>query len=242
MSITARRICTLALKEAGVLGVGQTALAEDINDAYTALRRMIASWQKQRWLVPNLTDIKATLNGSKSYTVGPAGFFNCAVRPDNLKAGYIVQLNTGPTPVSLPLAPIFSYENYAQIPIKDLNSLPYSFFYDNAYPLGNVYIWPIGNQNYEAHFIIPAKIAFPDTDAGLDAVYDLPEEYEEPIHYNLTIRLTTMYQLQPSQIQVSLAKVGMNVIRQANVQVPTLRMPNGLSVGKSFSLWNADGY
>lgn len=246
MPITARDICSLALKEAGVLGVGQTALSEDINDAYTLLRRMIATWQKQRWLVPNLTDISFQLNGSLDYTVGPGGNFNYPLRPSQIKSGYIIQLNTGPYPVSLPLRPVFSFEDWATgISVKNLPSLPYLFFYQNNYDngMGTVKIWPVGNSQYEAHLIIQAEIAFPNSLDGLNSIFNLPQEFEEVIHYNLALRLMSMYQsIQPSPVQIKLAKGGLNTLRMANVQVPTMVMPPGLSVGRAFNLYNADGY
>jgi hypothetical protein len=53
---TARDFITLCLREAGVTGVGQTPLPEDITDGFTILSRMLSQWQKRRWLVPNLID------------------------------------------------------------------------------------------------------------------------------------------------------------------------------------------
>ena len=47
---TARDFVTLAMKEAGVLGVGQTLLAEDINDGFTILNMMLEEWQQAKWL------------------------------------------------------------------------------------------------------------------------------------------------------------------------------------------------
>lgn len=41
---TAGSIINLALKMAGILGVGQTATAEDANDAFTVLNMMLAQW------------------------------------------------------------------------------------------------------------------------------------------------------------------------------------------------------
>ena len=245
MPATVREICTLALKEAGVLGVGQTALAEDMNDAFTLFRRMVDAWQKQRWLVPNLTSVSFVLTGAKSYTIGPGGNFNYPLRPSQIKAGYIIQRNTGPTPVSMPMRQIFSYEDYANgIAVKDLQSLPYLFFYDNSYTggLGNVFIWPVGSSQYEAHLIIQAQISFPTDLSTLDTTFNLPAEYEEAIHYNLCLRLRSMYQTAPTPVQIKLAKVGLNTLRKANIQVPTSGMPSGLTRGKSFNIYNADGY
>lgn len=248
VNTTARQICELALKESGVLGVGQTALAEDMNDAFTYLARMMAQWQKKRWMVPALIDVAKTLTGAKSYTVGTGGFFNIP-RPNQIKGGYVLQLNTGTTPVSLPLAPIFSYEDYIRISVKDLNSLPYLFFYDGAWPLGNVYFWPIGSSAYEAHILVEAQLNFPiaptnppTAGTGLDTVFGLPEEYLEAIHYNVAIRYCSGWQIPPQETTIKLAKSALNTIKTANSQIPTLRMPPGLRRGKAFSLYNPDGY
>jgi hypothetical protein len=100
---TARELINLAAKEAGILGVGQTLLAEDINDCFTLLTRMLAQWQKRRWLVPGLTQVSAIGNGLKSNKIGPGQYYN-AIRPDKILAAYFLQTNTTGTPVSYQLS------------------------------------------------------------------------------------------------------------------------------------------
>lgn len=322
---TTRDIITLAMKEAGVLGVGQTLLAEDVNDGMTYLRRMMAVWQKKRWLVPMLYDIAMPGNNLKSNKIGPGQYWNAA-RPDKIRSAYIIQQVAGGTPVSLPCRLIFSWEDYSRIVVKNLNSLPYTVFYDGAYPYGNVYFWPIPSDIYECHLVIPGNIdwkqqisagaiytagsgyvdavypAVPllggdqnqnsataeitvvggvvtavtiqnpgqnylinnvltvddatqlggtgegfsyvvnNTTISLDSEYNMPEEYEEAIHYNLAIRLCSAYQLPVSKDTRSLAKSSLNTIRVANTQIPTLGMPSGLRRTNGFSLWDPDGY
>jgi len=324
---TARELCIDALKECGQLGVGQTPLAEDINDAFTRLQRMLATWQKQRWLVPSLQDIQFDGDGSKFYTVGLGGDINI-IPPSDVKGGYVIQRNTGSTPVSLPLRKIFSYENYIQITVKDLTSLPTTFFYDNGYPLAKLYPWPKASNQYELHFIIQSRLGFGSTieegsittggtlytdgqydaveltggvgsgatvditvtggavavvnlatggqdfaignilsvdaaDIGgtgsgftwtvdkitsnLDTEIIMPEEYEEAIMYNLTLRVCSMYQVEAMPETRRLAKAGLNNIRKNNTQVPTLSMPAAPGLrsrggGAGFTLWNPDNY
>jgi hypothetical protein len=150
------------LLEAGVLGVGQTALSEDINDAFNRLQRMLATWQKQRWLVPSLQEFQFDGDGTKYKTVGLRGDINI-IPPSNIKGGYVIQRNTGQTPVSLPLKPIFSYEDYIRIRVKDLASLPTYFFYTNEYPLAKLYPWPVPSSQYELHFIYQSRLGFGST-------------------------------------------------------------------------------
>ncbi len=159
---TAREFIELCLREVGVTGVGQTALPQDINDAFTILTRMLAAWQQSRWLVPNLVDVKALGNGAISNLIGPGAYYN-APRPDKIQAAYFKQLGDqlSQNNVSYPLRPIRSYEDYAnKIQLKNLTTWPTHFFYDNAFPYGNVFIWPIPTSQYEIHLILKGPIGF----------------------------------------------------------------------------------
>ena len=48
---TARDIVNQAMKSIGVLGLGQTLNAEDINDGFTRLQNMVNQWQVKRWFM-----------------------------------------------------------------------------------------------------------------------------------------------------------------------------------------------
>src|SRR5580765_3294710 len=134
--------------------------AEDTNDAFIRLKNMVSQWQKRRWLVPSLYDIAMPGNNEKSNTIGPGQYWNTN-RPDKIMAAYFIQLNSGvSSPVSLPLYPIFSYEDYARIALKELNSWPTRYFYDNQYPYGNVFIYAIPNPSYEIHLILKSALGF----------------------------------------------------------------------------------
>lgn len=324
---TARDFLTLAFKEAGVLGVGQSMLPEDYNDGLTYLNRMLAQWQKKRWIVPSLYSVSAVGNGAKSNLIGPGQYYN-AQRPDKIQAAYFKQLNTSQNnPVSFPLSPIWSWENYAQIALKEMASWPQFFFYDNAFPYGNVYIWPIPDSTYEISLVIKSAIGFDvelsegditnpgngyvngnyglvplvnltgygsggtlditvsggqvtaavihdpgdgykigdlltvnntylggtgngfvytvdNVTDNLDAVFNMPEEYEEAIHYNLAIRLMSAYKIPPNPVTAGLAKLALNTIKLSNAQVPTLKMPESLinRSNRSFYIFNADQF
>ncbi len=240
-ALTARDFITLALKESGILGVGQTALSEDINDCFVLLQRMTSQWQWRRWMVPGLTDILKVGNNAISNTIGPGGYWNVTPRPDQILGGYFIQLNTGITPVSLPLAQVFSYEDYIRITVKNLNTFPSNFFYDGNNDVngrGNVFIWPIPSAIYEIHLLVKSDLAWPQ---NINSVFTLPDAYAEAVHYNLTLRICSMYQVDPKPSVGGLAKVALNTIKNTNTQIPELQMPVALKQGKAFSLWNPDG-
>jgi hypothetical protein len=313
VAITARDFITMAMKEAGVLGIGQSPNSEDINDAFTILHRMLAIWQKKRWIVPSLYDIAMPGNGKVSNLIGPGQYWN-AKRPDKIQAAYFIQnagLSNPPNPVSFRLRPIWSYEDYAKVTLKEMTSWPTRFFYDNAFPYGNVFIWPIPDASYTIHLILKSPIGFTVelsngvitnqgavyangvyvaipflaltgfgtggtadvTVAGnkvtaiaihdpgdgynindtltldttlmggvgngfvwtvtgvtddLDAIFNMPSEYEEAIHYNLCVRLCSMYQYPVNPVQAGLAKLALNTIKVSNAQIPSLEMPSSL--------------
>lgn len=225
---TAADIVQLALKDVGTLGVGQTALAEDSNDAFTKLKMMIAQWQAKRWLVPSLQDVSAVGNGQISNPIGTGLFYNIQ-RPDKIQAAYVRLLNTAaPNQVDLPLRRIDSYEDYSQVCLKTLNSFPYAFFYDNQYPIGNVFIWPIPNNQYEIHLIVKSPFIQPTVLAD-DLIF--PDEYQEALYSNLVIRLCNTYQINPMPSMVAIAKTSLNTIRNSNTQISELR------IGSEYNGW-----
>lgn len=327
---TAREFITLALKEAGVTGVGQTPLSEDMNDGFTYLSRMLAQWQKRRWLVPGLTHISMPGNNLKFNKIGPGQYYN-SIRPAEIKAAWFTQNNVGNNnSVSFNLVRIWAYEDYARFALKELNTWPQAFFYDNHFPYGNVYIWPIPTAAYQINLVVQLPIGFntaiaegefeggtgytpgtypnvpligdgPDgetkeggagatvnvvvgvggdiesveifdggngysinnvlsidtgivgagtgfeftvtnTDGSLDSEFNMPPEYEEAIHANLVVRLCAGYNKALNPITANIAKVGLNTIKRANTQVPTLIMPPMLRAGpRGFNIYNPDG-
>jgi hypothetical protein len=223
---TPANIITLALKDSGVLGQGQTASAEDTNDAFTRMNQMIAQWARKRWLIYHLITVSKTSTGAQSYTVGPNGDFNTP-RPDKLESAFLRQIvPSQPNLVDYPLMILPSREDYNQIPLKTLGSFPQWIFYDSAYPLGSVYPWPIPQANiYALHLTVKDQIA---QFTSLAQTIDLPPEYEAALLYNLAWRLRPAYQLPPDPTLSGLAIDSLNVIRNANAQIPMLTLPRRL--------------
>lgn len=69
-------LCTAALQDCGRLGVGQTALAEDMNKAWARCQWMLQGWEQKRWFVYHLVTYSLVATGATSYTFGPGGDFN----------------------------------------------------------------------------------------------------------------------------------------------------------------------
>lgn len=224
---TALDIINLALFDSGVIGTGQTASAQDANNALVRLNYMVSEWQDQRWLVYHLVDVSKVSTGAQSYTVGPAGDYNVVERPDRLEAAFFRQLvQSQPNQIDYPLELLQSREDYNNIALKQLASFPQCIFYDSDYPLGRIYPWPVPQADiYEVHLSLKAILS---NFAALNSVINLPKVYFNALHWNLALRLREAYDLPPKPMTIQLAKKALNVIRGANAQIARLVMPMDL--------------
>ena len=268
--MTPRSIISLALKLSGALGVGQTALAEDISDAFALLNMMIGQWSQKRWLVFHLVDVAMPMTGAQSYSIGPGGDLDTP-RPDRIENAFIrmgaapatidggfqldvsmlditrmdgsgQQIVADPTPSSAdyPLDVIEAREDWNRIGYKGMAGFPSSVFYDSGFPLGTIYVNPIPGPQFELHLSLKQALT---AFGNLSDDLNLPAQYHEAMLYNLAVRLAPMYGLPPRQDVMQIASASLNTIRISNVQVARLQMPAGLSgVGRWMGGYGASGF
>lgn len=227
MATTPQDIIRAALKKAGILGVGQTALSEDTNDAFDDMQDMLGQWQRKRWLIWHLVDYAFTSTGATSYTVGPSGNFNINPRPDRIESAFFRQIvSSNPNQIDYPLQIIESREDYNRISLKTLSTFPQYLFYDSAFPTGLAYPWPLPLASiYQIHLTVKETLA---QFTSLGQQISLPLEYFAALKFNLAVRLRQAYQMPPDPILIGLAKDALNVIRNANLQIPRLQIPADL--------------
>jgi hypothetical protein len=150
---TAVDLFTLALKDIGAVGIGQAISAEDTADALATLNMMLGQWAAERLSVYHLIDTAHQSTGAQSYTVGTGGDFNVA-RPIKINAAYARLMSSGAgSAVDYRISMIDAREDYARISLKTLSSFPEWAFYDSAYPLGNLFLYPVPNSSYELHIV-----------------------------------------------------------------------------------------
>jgi hypothetical protein len=235
-------LITLALKNAGILGEGQTAQAEDMTDAAQMLNAMLGQWQRRRYLVYHLVEQSFSATGAQSYSVGPGGNFDVSARPSGINYAFARQvINANPQQIDYPLTVLPSREDYALIQLKSLASFPQWVWFDAAYPLGLLYVYPVISSQFEIH------IGYPQVLQSVDSLTDtinLPPEYVEALLYNLAVTLTGAYQLSPNPIVVGKAKAALETMRTANAQVPRMGMPRGLIGPPRYNIYsdNAGGW
>lgn len=218
-------LITLALKSAGVLGVGQTASAEDTQDAFKIMNMMLAQWQTQRYNVYHLVNSFVPCTGQASYTIGIGGDFN-QPRPGRISSAFVRQQAGSGSPVDYQLQIIKAREDYDRIAVKSQHAMPSFLFYDSGYPLGVLYPWSIPDTLYQLFVTVYAPFqAF----ATVADVIAMPPEYERAIMYNLAGELRPMYGLQPDPTVTKLASASLNILKMENAQIPTLQIDSALT-------------
>lgn len=225
---TVEDITTMALTDAGVLGVGQTASAYDSQNALRRLNWMLAQWRMSRWLVYHLVTVGITSTGAMSYTVGPGGAIDVDVRPDRLEAAFFRQtIQSQPNQIDYPLELLQSREDYNNIALKSLQSFPSYIFYDSGWPLGSIYPWPVPQSDIYSVYISLKAILSQVATLGEELL--LPAEYMLALYLSLAEIIRMGYQLPPDPVLTSRAKSAREVIRGSNTQIARLTMPTTLT-------------
>lgn len=230
---TARDLCIEALTVSGVVGDGQTASGMIINATFARMNRMLAQWQRKRWLIWHLVESKFAGDGSKGgdgnpILLGPNGDIKM-VRPDRIEAAFLRQtILAQPNQIDYNLEEMKSYEDWANVALKTLKSFPSYYFYDAAFPLGKLYVWPVMSPAglYETHILTKEVLA---AFASLASAVTLPPEYEPAITWNLGRVTRIAFRKPPDEELNKEARIALNTLRQANAQVPRARMPDDLT-------------
>ena len=220
-------LITLAFKNAGIVGVGQTASATDSNDACQMLNAMIAQWQRRRYLVYHLVELSIPSTGASSYSIGPNGDFSVASRPAAINAAFARQtISAVPNQIDYPLEVLPSREDWSLIAMKSLKSFPRWCFYDAGFPLGQLLVYPVIQAQFEIHIVIYEIL---NSVSSLTAAMNMPGEYQEALLYNLAIRLAANYNSPINPVVSGLAKAALETMRVANAQVPRMHLPRSLT-------------
>jgi len=207
-----------------VVGVGQTPAAEDVNDAFNLLNMLMAQLQRRRYFIYTLVTNSLQATGQQSYTVGPGGDF-AIPRPSKLESAFFRQNGGSTQPVDYPLEILRSTEDYNRISLKSLNSFPRFAFYDMAYPLGNLFVWPVPNNTYTIFITTMAQL---QQFASINDTLALPPEYSAALMWNLVNELYPFYGLPPNPIAMQKAEASLRIIEESNAAIPLLQMPPAL--------------
>lgn len=235
---TGRDIINQALWKAGITGRGITPSATDTQDALADLNDMLGQWRTQRFMQWSLLNTGFIGDGRVTpYSVGPGGDYNMTPRPNRIESAFLRQLqNVGSNFVDTPLKVLEAREEYDRVNLKTLRSFPMAVFLDTVTPLAQLYVypWPYPAGQYAVY--ITTKNTMPVIALATD-MSAFPEGYVPCIKFNLARRLRQAYGrgLKPDPELIRLANDALDVVIQANLQIPEVEMPVSL-------LQNGSGY
>lgn len=226
---TVQGLITDALMDAGVVGNDETVEQPILNRSFRQFNRLLGTWNVKRFMIFNLKTYSVTSTGAQSYTVGNGQQLDTGQsRPDRVESALLRQPNgsggANSGPFDWPLKVIQSRENYNMIAMKQLGTFSKALYYQTAWPIGLIYPWPIPQASiYEVHVTFKEQLL---QIVNLQDPINLPPEYEDALEWVLAERFRAANRLPPDPMISKFAANGINAIRLANTQVPTMVMPD----------------
>lgn len=224
-------IVKLALKDAGIIGARETPADDEMQDAFVTLNEMLAIWRTETLSV--YCEKKQTFNatGAQSYTVGIGGDVSIE-RPTQVQAMYWT-FNGVDTSLKL----IHSFEDYQDISLKTLASMPSVFFYRADYPLAQLFVWPLSSTGTLTMTLFQPMPTYVSVNDDIS----LPPEYEAAIRFNLAVWLCSTFGVDvPPRID-RLAASTKRTLKRNNNELKTMRMPAEVMRNSYFNIYSGQG-
>lgn len=232
---TARQIIEQAARKLNILGRGQTLPAEEASAILDELNDLLGSWSVEGGLV--YQDVQETFNLSSTqnqYTIGTGGDFNTE-RPYVITTAFVTQVGSN---TDYPLE-IYNIRQYAEIQQKDTQGIPEAFYYDNNFPLGNVFLYPQPSANYTLTLYSRKPLTSFTT---LNTNIDLPPGYKRALVNNLAVEIAAQYEKEPTQMLIKNAQEGKGNVFAANSRNDdnVTSIDQFLSSGDRFDIYGGD--
>ena len=178
-----REVINGALRKLGVYASGESASANEAQDALTQINRMLSAWSVQSGNLYTYSADSYTLStGTGGYSFGSGGDID-SPRPSRILECYVTN---GCDNILVDL----SRQAYVNIFDKSIQGEPTSFLYTLTYPLAAITLYPVPDAAYTltitSHKPLIQYVTISDD-------FGLPLEYAEAMEYNLAMRLLPEY-------------------------------------------------
>lgn len=228
---TVTDIIKQSLKDIGVIGGREVPTDDEMQDGMDALNQMLSVWRTSDLIVYCQKQVTISTTGVQSYTVGTGGDIDIE-RPVTVDAMYW-RLNN----VDTSLKPIHSFEDYQDISLKALASVPNVFYYRPDYPLGQLFVWPIPTSG---SLVMTIKQVMPQYLTIQDDI-SLPPEYEACIRFNLAVWCASSFGKDAPPRISQLAQSTLRAVKRLNTQLKTMRMPDEVMRNSYFNIYSGQG-
>jgi hypothetical protein len=223
---TAADLIKTAAQKLGAIESGASLTAEEANDGLNVLNSMLDALSIERRYIYQIQQESFTWTAAAtSKTIGASGDFN-TTRPERIEEGtFFRDSNNNDYPVMV----AENREVYDRITVKSVTSTyPQILFYDKAYPLGVLYVYPVPSGALTLK-LNSWKILQSFT--ALTTAISLPKGYQWMIENNLAIALEPVFQLTAPD----------SVVRAANKSLAALSRHNSPSMIAAIEATSAIG-
>ena len=226
---TVRDLIQQSLRTIGALATGETASADESNDAFIALNQLVDSLATESLLIYNTAEHVFSLTAlQQTYTVGDGGAFNVP-RPWAIEAAYLRNTDVLPN-IDLPMR-VLSQAEWADIRVKGTQSTyPLWCYLDLGYPLDTLYVWPVPLTTKQLVLWLWEPLA---SFQALDDSVRLPRGYERFLRFALAAELSLEYgRAIGPELEGLVASARANV-KRINTEAPLVRCDNAVLGARS---------
>lgn len=226
-ALTVSKLLELAMKDAGIIGNGQTPNADDTETALDTLNQLLALWRTSKLEVYCLQKIVLPIvTNQVSYTIGPGGDLDierpvsvdaAAWRNGTLQSDMLYRLRL--------LTDLAAWQNITN---QTISAWPASALYEPTFPKATLYVWP---QPSSGQIELTAKAYMPINLVIGDEIM-LPPEYAAPIRFNLAKWICAAFGAPLRPDIASLARSTLRSLKRSNNRVQNLQMPAGTPAGQ----------
>lgn len=232
------KIIDSAMRKIGAVASGEDLTPDEQQDGLSALQAMLRNWSAEKINV--FSSVKETVVLSPPtylYTWGVGGTISTA-RPNQLISGTITDTSGVTHPMS-----VIGEERYSEISIKATVGRPYSLFPKYEFPYVQLILYPIPEEADTLNLYSMKPFTEESSFDSWDDTLQMPVSYEEPIIYNLSVRLAPEYGKAATPSVVAIAKSGYDRMMNLNagnyVEPVRIVLPAGTHGGYSI---NSDSY
>lgn len=207
---TALDLITSAAVKLGAIESGEPLTAQEGTDSFNVLNSMLDFWAIDKLMVYQIVQNEHTWPAATaSRTIGTGGNFN-VIRPNRIEEGTYFRDGTTDYPVTI----VRNREVYDSLPSKtDQGSFPEILFYDPAYPLGILYVYPVPSGSLSL-FLNSWQVL--QNFASLTTDLSLPLGYQWTIEHNLAVALEPVFDLTVPDSVLKEAKKSKAAIERLN--------------------------
>lgn len=217
-------LITACLRANGVTASGETPTGDEANDALQVGNSMLDSWNAESLFIYSSLIQEFTLTPAKNpHTIGVTAnspdFTVTGQRPVRIDQANLILTDVTPN-IYRPLK-IVDDSWWMNNPVPSLSTqIPYYLFYNEAWPNGQIYLWPVPSTAYGIRLNMwTPLIQFP----ALTTAISLPPGYEEALKYNLCVRLAAegFGILNPATAELAVESKAR--IQALNLQAPSMQ-------------------